>query len=470
VTEAVTVTATATPLVTTTTPAAATGALKGALYKISPEGAVETLWESREDLPLSLKLERDDRIMVGTGKDGRIFLVRQDKTSSLLLRAEADQVTSIYSPDGAAVYFATSNPARVYRLANRRRSEGVYRSPIKDTNAVSSMGRIRWEARVPAGTGLSIETRTGNSSTPDNTWSDWSAAYTLPEGDQITSPRGRFLQWRAIFRSDGNTAPELLKVTTVYLQQNLSPSVTEVNIHPPGEVYQKPLVASPGQTEILGLENPVDGPETSQQGASVPGMSTTAQSALSPTAFSRKFYSKGFQTVTWSASDPNGDKLSYDVFYRQEGETLWKLLRENVREAVIAWDTVAMPDGRYTLKIVGDDAPANPTDVALTGERESRSFKVDNTPPRVSGIQAARSQEGHRLTFQAEDDSSAVKKVEYSVDSGKWNVIYPNDGICDSKRESFDVSVPGDTEGVHTLVVKVTDLLENVATARVELR
>jgi hypothetical protein len=56
------------------------------------------------------------------------------------------------------------------------------------------------------------------------------------------------------------------------------------------------------------------------------------------------------------------------------------------------------------------------------------------------------------------------------VDSGKWNVIYPTDGISDSKQESFDVSVPGYTEGVHTLVVKVTDLLENVATARVELR
>ena len=230
-----------------------------------------------------------------------------------------------------------------------------------------------------------------------------------------------------------------------------------------------PLVASPGQTEILGLENPVDGPEA-QGGASIPGTTSTAQSPLSPTAFSRKFYSKGFQTATWSANDPNDDKLSYNIFYREEGETLWKLLREDVREAVIAWDTVAMPDGRYTLKIVASDAPANPTDVALTGERESRSFEVDNTPPRVTAIQAARSQGGHRLTFQAEDDASAVKKVEYAVDSGKWNVIYPTDGISDSKRESFDVSVPGYTEGVHTLVVKVTDLLENVATARVELR
>jgi hypothetical protein len=416
-------------------------------------------------------MERDDRIMVGTGKDGRIFLVSQDKTSSLLLRAEADQVTSIFSPDASTVYFATSNPARVYRLGARRRSEGVYRSPIKDTRAVSSMGRIRWESRQPAGTGLSISTRTGNSATPDNTWSDWSAPYTLPAGEQITSPRGRFLQWRSVFSSsDGNGTPELLALTTVYLQQNLRPSVAEVTIHEAGEVYQKPLVVNPGQTDILGLDDPVNGPEADPLGTAATGASSTPQPAISPTTFSRKFYRKGFQTVTWTASDPNDDKLSYDVFFREERETLWKLLRTHVPEAVVAWDTVAMPDGRYTLKIVASDAPTNPADLALTGEKESRSFEVDNTPPRVTGIQAVRDQAGHRLTLQAEDDSSAVKKVEYAVDSGKWNLIYPTDGISDSKSESFDVSVLGYTDGVHTLVVKVTDRLDNVVTARVELR
>jgi hypothetical protein len=60
--------------------------------------------------------------------------------------------------------------------------------------------------------------------------------------------------------------------------------------------------------------------------------------------------------------------------------------------------------------------------------------------------------------------------VEYSVDSGPWVIVYPEDGICDSKRETFNVAIGGYSEGVHTLVLKVTDLLENVATARVELR
>jgi len=446
------------------------GGLQGGIYRVSPEGSAERLWSSREDIPLSLKLERDDRLMVGTGRKGRIFLVRQDKTSSLLLRAEADQVTSIHSNDGRTVYFSTSNPAKIYRFDTGRRSEGEYRSPIKDTTTVSSWGKIRWEGRTRAGTGLVIQTRSGNSSKPDNTWSDWSATYTVPEGEQITSPTGRFLQWRAILQTaDSEATPELLKLTAIYLQQNLSPEVTEITVHPAGRTFQKPLVAT-GDIEILGLGTP---PET--EGplplGTLGGAASPFNRSMPPTAYSRNFYKKGFQTVEWSATDPNEDTLAFDVFYRAEGETLWKPIREDLREAVIAWDTVAMPDGRYAVKIVASDAPSNPQTSALSGERESRLFDVDNTPPRVADLDATPSEGGvHRLTFAAIDDASAVRKVEYSVDSGNWVIVYPQDGICDSKRETFDITVSGYSGGVHTLVLKVTDLLENVGTARAELR
>ncbi|MFQ5791187.1 MAG: hypothetical protein ACE5JI_12020, partial [Acidobacteriota bacterium] len=162
--ETVTVTVTASPLFGPPTPTPSTTAtVKGALFRIRPQGSAERLWESRENHPLSLKLERDDRLMLGTGKDGRVFLVRQDNSSALLLRLEAEQVTSIYSPDGRSVFYATSNPAKVYRLTSDRRAEGVYRSPIKDTKTVSTWGKIRWESRAPARTGLTIQTRTGNS-------------------------------------------------------------------------------------------------------------------------------------------------------------------------------------------------------------------------------------------------------------------------------------------------------------------
>ncbi len=466
-TESVTVTVSASPMPAMTSTTGVAG-LQGAVYRIGPEGSAERLWGSSEDLPLSLKLERDDRVMVGTGKKGRIFLVRQDKTSSLLLRAEADQVTSIYSSDGRNVFFATSNPAKIYRFGTRRRSEGEYRSPIKDTATVSSWGRVQWEGRSPTGTGLGVQTRTGNSSKPDNTWSDWSAPYTNSGGEQITSPKGRFLQWRAIMKtSDSGATPELLKLTTVYLQQNLSPEVTDITLHPPGLTFQKPLVTT-GDIEILGLDAPPDAPGTSDSGTA--STNPFGASNLPLTAYSRNFHRKGYQTVVWTAIDPNNDTLSYCVSYRAEGESSWKPLRKNLHEAVIAWDTVAMPDGRYMLKIVASDAPSNPQASSLAGERESKPFDVDNTPPSVSDLVVVPADGGHRLTFVALDGSSAVRKVEYAVDSGRWQMIYPVDGIADSQREEFDVTVTGYSWGMHTLVLKVTDLLGNVVTARAELR
>ena len=468
ITESVTVTVSAAPI----SAVASTGgvsALQGAVYRITPEGSAERIWGSAEDLPLSLKLERDDRVMVGTGRKGRIFLVRRDKTSSLLLRAEADQVTSIYSTDGRNVFFATSNPAKIYRFGTRRRSEGQYRSPIKDTATVSSWGKVQWEGRSPTGTGLTVQTRTGNSSKPDNTWSDWSVPYTISDGEQIASPRGRFIQWRAIMKtSDSGATPELLKLTAVYLQQNLSPEVTDITVHPAGVTFQKPLVTT-GDIEILGVDPALETQQMPETG--IPGVTNPfGPSSLAITAYSRNFHRKGYQTVVWTAVDPNQDTLNYEVSYRGEGESLWKPLRKNLREAVIAWDTVAMPDGRYMLKIVASDAPSNPEATSLSGERESKPFDVDNTPPNVSDLVVAPAADGHRLTFAALDDSSAVQAVEYAVDSGPWQMIYPVDGIADSRREQFDVLVTGYSGGVHTLVLKVTDLLGNVVTARAELR
>jgi hypothetical protein len=439
----------------------------GGLYRISPDGVSELLWQSRNDSPLSLALATDDRLLLGSASDGRVFLVSQDKTTALLLSAEADQVTAVGAGGSGETYFVTSNPAKLYRLNRGRRTEGIYRSPAVDTKTVSSWGKIRWQAAIPSGTTVKLQTRSGNSAEPDNTWSDWSQSYTSSLGEQITSPRARFLQWRAVLNSTGELSPELNDVTVIYLQQNLAPEVSEIVILPPGQTYQKPIVAM-GQLEILGMEEVLS--ESSPKNGSASGSAGQNPSAMPLTAIARPFYRKGIQTVTWKAADPNDDELTFDVHYRAEGENLWKLLRSGLANPVIAWDTVAMPDGRYTLKVVASDAASNPAESAQTGERTSMSFEVDNTPPRVTNLTAAAAQNGHRIVFDAEDDISAIQSVEYAVNSGKWTLVFPTDGIADSRQESFEFLLPGYRDGIYTLVIKVTDVLGNTVTARADLR
>ena len=463
------VTVTATPVVTqSSSPTPASSSARGSVYRITPDGAAEQLWTTGEDTPLSLSLARDDRLMVGTGTEGRVFLVGQNQTSSLLLSVEADQVTAVQVAADGRTFLATSNPAKLYRLNQGRRTEGVYQSPTRDTETVSSWGKIRWEARAPSGTSVQLQTRSGNSAEPDNTWSEWSQSYTGADGEQIRSPRGRFFQWRAVLSSTGETTPELFNVTAVYLQQNLPPEVSDITIHPAGKSFQKPIVTT-GKIEILGLDGALsDGTDTGN------GNGNRGQPTAPPmniTAMSRPMYRKGIQTVTWKAADPNRDELAFDVHYRAQGENLWRVLREGLKSPVIAWDTVAMPDGRYSLKIVASDSPGNPADTARTGERASKSFEVDNTPPRVEALAISAESNGHQVQFTARDDMSPVRSVEYAVNSGAWNVVFPVDGIADSTEERFEFHLEGYNDGgVYTLVVKLTDGLENTATARAELR
>lgn len=468
--EMITVTATANVVATpssSSAPTSASGAA-GGLYRISPDGVSELMWQSRNDPPLSLALTTDDRLILGSGTDGRVFLVSQDQTSALFLSADADQVTAVGSGGSGETYLATSNPAKLYRLNRGRRTEGTYRSPAIDTKTVSSWGKVRWQATTPSGTAIRLQTRSGNSAEPDNTWSDWSPPYTSSLGEQIASPRARFLQWRAVLNSTGEVSPELFDVTAIYLQQNLAPELSDIVILPPGQTFQKPIVTT-GQLEILGMEEVLS--ETSPRNGSASGTMGPNLGSMSLTAIARPFYRKGIQTVTWKSSDPNEDELRFDVHYRAEGETLWKLLRQGLTNPVIAWDTVAMPDGRYTLKIVASDAASNPSESARTGERTSQSFEVDNTPPRVANLTAEAIQNGHRVVFAAEDDISAIQSVEYAVNSGKWTIVFPTDGIADSKQESFDFTLPGYRDGgIYTLVVKVTDVLGNTVTARADLR
>ena len=47
------------------------------------------------------------------------------------------------------------------------------------------------------------------------------------------------------------------------------------------------------------------------------------------------------------------------------------------------------------------------------------------------------------ITFDVRDENSTVQKAEYSLDGDRWQMIYPKDGIPDSRRP-----LPRDLHGV----------------------
>ena len=175
----------------------------------------------------------------------------------------------------------------------------------------------------------------------------------------------------------------------------------------------------------------------------------------------RRTYQKGLQTLAWKAEDENGDDLTYSVLYRREGETAWRTLKSGLSDTLTVWDTSSTPNGTYVVKIVASDATAHPAEEALSGELESASFDIDNTPPAVTVGAVTRDGTRFVVPVEVRDTDSPLTRVEYSLDSQKWQVAYPRDGMLDSRRELFEIRLDGDASG-RVLVVRATDALNNV--------
>jgi WD40 repeat protein len=443
---------------------------KGAIYRIRPDGLWDTFWEANDDWPFDLLIENNGTLLVGTGKEGKIFRLSGDPArATLLARVAARQVTSLLRESSGRIVAATSNPGKVFGIGSGHATTGMYESDVRDAGTVATWGEIRWRAAARPGD-VQISTRTGNTATPDETWSAWSKPYTSASGERMTSPNARYLQWRAEFKGSSGSAgsgpegPVLTSVTAAYLPRNLRPVVLSITVHPPGTVFQKPF--STGELEIAGFDdNTSDGRNPSQQNQQSSG--TSALLSPSPT-LGRKVYQKGLQTFVWKADDENDDRLQFDVLYRREGETTWKPLRRGLWDSICVWDTTSVPDGTYYVKVVASDAPSNSPTTALTGEMESVSFDVDNTPPVIELSSATRSGSQATVKFVVRDEQSPVQRVEYSLDASRWRVAYPVDGIADSRREEFEVKL--DDPAAASIIIRAMDAMNNVSTAVAEIK
>jgi len=431
------------------------GSPVGAVYRIAPDGIWDKVWESSTDTPFDVAVDQRGGVLVGTGDDGKIFqLAGTAPKVTLLTSVAAKQVTRLLPAADGSLLALGSNPGRLFRLSRQPARQGTYRSEVRDAGTVATWGVIRWHAS--GGGTVAIATRSGNTATPDDTWSDWSAPYGDAGGDPITSPKARYLQWRAVLGTGSGSAaaPALTSVTAAYLPRNQRPVVEAVTVHPPGTVFQRPFPTG-DVVELAGFEaTPVDGR---------PGVGLATAGSGQP-QLGRRLYQKGLQTFAWTVTDADDDTLQYTVLYRQDGDADWKTLKRDLWEPILVWDTTSVPDGSYTIKVVATDAPTNTPDAALTGEGESASFDIDNTPPRIEMAAPRQDARGTVVTFVVRDDHSPIERVEYSVDAERWRVVYPEDGLPDSRVERFALVLDGEA-AARSVIIRAADRMQNVATA-----
>jgi hypothetical protein len=457
-------------------------AVSSSIYRISNGGAPDELWSSREDAVYSLGLGVDDRLLAGTGNNGALLAIDSKGVFAQLAKSGSAQITGISRGKDGKVFVCTANPGKVFSVGPEFEAEGTFESRSFDAQNFSQWGRLEWwsprtntESRTasPSKKSSARDTeprveffvRSGNTEDPGKEWSTWYGPYTH-SGTEMQIPPARFAQWKAVIHG-GQPGDGIDWASLAYLPRNVAPVIDGIAIQEPGIRANANNIMSTGQPTTVTLKLP---PAPNTSGVIITQSGIPPRFEPPPQGIPQK----GYTTVLWTAHDDNDDELRYAVYYRGENEQEWKLLKDKLEQKFYSWDTTSFPDGAYYLKIVATDAPSNPPATALTTERISERFEVDNTPPVVEHLSAVSvvTHSGSvaltliNVTFIARDAGSSVERAQFSLDGGDWVLVSPAGNISDAPEEHYEFSVSDPSGGEHTIAVRAYDRFENVGSAK----
>ncbi len=433
------------------------GGGKSGVFLVQTDGSARLLYAPPADFVYSMAVADSQTVWVATGEPGAIFRVARNKKFALIAAPEEPQMLALLKA-GNETYIATGNPAVLYSLSAAVAREGTYLSDPHDLRSVASWGRISAEVR---GGEVTVASRSGLGETPDEGWSAWSAETPLRGDAAITSPPARFLQFRLTLKRGGDAAPTVTSVEVAYRQRNLPPEIGGIELFGPdvpffegGPEYRPPQIS---QSYPNGLKVEYSYPRSGPRAVS------DASAA----------WARGIRTVTWDALDPNGDDLLYNVSIKAEDEREWRTLASDRKDRIVSWDAESFPNDAYRIRVEASDRPDNPPDAALSTERVSSVFRIDNVQPRIENLKADATPGGRggrggvAVSGTAIDADTRISLIEYSLDGGDWTRVFPTDGLYDQRSEAFRFEIRDLSAGEHRITVRASDQDRNVAVAKV---
>lgn len=403
-----------------------------AIYRIDPEGFVSEVF--RESVMILRLVATDRGLLAATGNQGQVYRINPETEETLILtNLEVEQVPAALPLEDGATLLGTANPGRLVRLSPDRAERGTYTSRVLDASQVSMWGDLRLTADIPEGCRLEVQTRSSNVGDPDNpAWSKWTPAAELPHDAEhpslqprevdVEAPPARFFQYRmtllAEVDGDGEAerAPVVDRMEIAYVMPNLPPSITT-------------LTAERDEPDLTGDEPP----------------STEVK-------------------LSWKVTDPNEDRLTYDLHFRPQGTERFLALAEDVEQNRYAWQTRRVPDGWYLVRVTASDRLDNPPDMTRTASRISDPVLVDHTPPRIEAT-ATVDDAGHvTLAGNARDERAPIASISHiRNDAERYVPILPDDLILDSTSEAFEITLRGFESGPHVVTLRVIDTQGNAA-------
>ena len=425
------------------------------VLSISPAGVVESLWSFTEETIYDL-LWQDGRLWVGTGLEGKLY---RWADRQMLLEKDVDerQIVAVL-PGEPGPAFATTNAAALYRIVKGTERAGTYTSAALDAEQMARFGTLSWKGELPPGTAARFSFRSGVSSEPDHTWSAWTEPREGREIPLTGVPNGRYVQWRAELKGSEGSSPRFYEVDLSYRQENLRPKISLFAALEPGQVLV-PANFNPSN-QVFEPAHPAKS-----------GIFTTLTPGSEEEGGGRvkALWKLGYQTLRWSAVDPNGDELVYDLSFRlgegadtdgHKADTEWHKMVEDYEEDHFSFDALSLPDGTYRFRLRASDRKANDPASALVAERVSEPVVIDHTPPALIKVEKAKD---GTLRATVSDASSPLREAVYSVNTAEWQPAQAADGLLDSRTETLLIP-PVKPEDL--VMLRVTDAANNVITFR----
>jgi len=385
---------------------------RGILYKIYSNGVYEKIIDLPDQLFIALAKDKRGNLFVGSATTGEIWTVYKENGEEKVSRVgsiPSSQILSFLSDRKGQIWITTGNLGSVYLAESFFNDKGIYTSEVFDLKYPNKPGRILWEEDLPEGTSIKVETRSGNTEIPDDTWSQW---YEPDTSFLMRHPEARFIQYRfTLNTSNKKVSPKIWNIRLNWSLINMKP-------------------------EILRFEKDSSGEDTRQSSK----------------------MEQGKWKFIWECKDPNEDELLYKISCSFKDTEQWIDIAET-RETSLVVDTRKLPDGWYTFKLTVSDRPSNSETEYLERSTEITSLLVDNTAPVFKDIKTSVKNDLFILEGTVEDEFSEIKIVEYSFNFSEWFVAESEDGVFDLKTEKFKITLKSKPSFI---ILRTKDIQNNI--------
>ncbi|HEY7090033.1 MAG TPA: hypothetical protein VH518_18185 [Tepidisphaeraceae bacterium] len=396
-----------------------------AVYKIDPDGFVTEVFRQQVSV-FALLLQPDDTLLVATGSDGGLYQINPAaEETSTITKVDSKEILCLMPAKDGRVFLGLANSGDIAAMGSGFATDGTYVSPVLDAEQISRFGKIQLRGSLPAGSAMHVSTRSGNVEEADAPgWSTWSDEVSASQFVQTNSPPARFLQYRFRFSSDnGKVTPVVEDVDVAYQVPNLPPVIKSIKI---------------GNGENLAAVATTSGDENHTPNSKI--------------------------TISWEATDPNEDDLVFSLSFRRGRSGPWILMKDKLKDPTYDWETRNVGDGRYEIKVEGDDSGANPAGQGKKASRVSDPVIVDNTPPAIGDLKTQVEGTTATIKMTVVDQTSTVARLDYSVDSAEdWQTALPSDSIADSPEEAYEVVIKNLSAGAHQITLRAADAKGNRA-------